>query len=130
MLLPLQVAPVAAMDARVVVGAPVAEETPVAATTTVTATRGIATPSPVPSAPSTVPTTGGAGAGSAGAVVASASCTPHNPVVVVASPSGGNHQPPAGVLVAARILSRNVNGTCKCLISFYSNYHGRDRPPE
>ncbi|KAH0952165.1 hypothetical protein HN011_012085 [Eciton burchellii] len=112
------------MDARVVVGAPVAEETSavaaaaVAATTTVTATRGIATPSPVPSVPGIVATTangggsgGGAGSGSAGAVVASpASCTPQNSVVVVAS-SSGNHQTPAGVPVAARILSRNVNGT-------------------
>ncbi|XP_026828088.1 NGFI-A-binding protein homolog isoform X2 [Ooceraea biroi] len=104
------------MDVRVVVGAPVAEETPVAATatTTVTATRGIATPSPVPSVPSTVAaTTAGNGGGGGGAVVAtpaSAPCTPQNPVVVVASPSG-NHQPPAGVPVAARILSRNVNGT-------------------
>jgi len=108
--LPLQVAPVAAMDARVVVGAPVAEETSAATAVAVTATRGVATPSPVPSVPATVATTA-AGNGGGSGVVASTSCTPQNPVVVVAS-SSGNHQP-AGVPVAARILSRNVNGTRK-----------------
>ncbi|XP_025074310.1 histone acetyltransferase KAT2A-like, partial [Pogonomyrmex barbatus] len=109
------------MDARVVVGAPAAEETPVAA-----ATRGVATPSPVPSAPNTVVTVtgtgnsggggGGGGGGSGGsnviATLSSAPCVPQNPVVVVASPSS-NHQQPTGVPVTAvpRILSRNVNGT-------------------
>ncbi|XP_036140875.1 NGFI-A-binding protein homolog isoform X2 [Monomorium pharaonis] len=105
------------MDARVVgVGAPAAEETPVAV-----ATRGVATPSPVPSAPSctavvTVTGTGngsvvggGGGGSTAAATLASASCTPQNPpVVVVASPSN-NHQQP--VTAVPRILSRNVNGT-------------------
>ncbi|KYN04442.1 NGFI-A-binding protein like protein [Cyphomyrmex costatus] len=104
------------MDARVVVGASAAEETPVAV-----ATRGVATPSPVPSAPSTAVTvtgtgnssgSGGGGSSTAAATLASAPCTPQNPVVVVASPSS-NHQQPTGVPVAAvpRILSRNVNGT-------------------
>ncbi|XP_029173671.1 NGFI-A-binding protein homolog isoform X2 [Nylanderia fulva] len=93
------------MDARVVVvGAPAAEETS-AATTTVAAaaavTRGVATPSPVPSAaPSTVVTATNGG-------TASASCAPQNPLVVVANPSG-NHQQSTAV---PRILSRNVNGT-------------------
>jgi len=113
------------MDARVVVGAPAAEETPVAV-----ATRGVATPSPVPSAPSTAVTVtgtgnsggggGGGGSSTAAATLASASCTPQNPVVVVASPSS-NHQQPTGVPVTAvpRILSRNVNGTCKLFENVY-----------
>ncbi|KYN42905.1 hypothetical protein ALC56_02708, partial [Trachymyrmex septentrionalis] len=112
-----RVALVAAMDARVVVGAPAAEETPVAV-----ATRGVATPSPVPLAPSTAVTVtgtgnsggggGGGGSSTAAATLASAPCTPQNPVIVVASPSS-NHQQPTGVPVTAvpRILSRNVNGT-------------------
>ncbi|XP_071576346.1 NGFI-A-binding protein homolog isoform X2 [Temnothorax nylanderi] len=103
------------MDARVVVGAPAgaAEETPVAV-----ATRGVATPSPVPSAPSTTGTGGNGGGGGGGgsstavATLASGPCTPQTPVVVVANPSS-NHQQPTGVPVAAvpRIFSRNVNGT-------------------
>lgn len=57
---------------------------------------------------------GGGGGGSIAVTLTSAPCTPQNPVVVVASPSS-NHQQPTGVPVAAvpRILSRNVNGTCK-----------------
>lgn len=127
-LLPLpQVALVAAMDARVVVGAPAAEETPVAV-----ATRGVATPSPVPSAPSTVVTItgtgnsgsgGGGGSSTAAATLASAPCTPQNPVVVVASPSS-NHQQPTGV---PRILSRNVNGTCKLSERHYLHFAIRNR---
>lgn len=121
------------MDARVVIGAPVAEETPVAVVT-----RGVATPSPVPPAPGTAVIGtgnggggGGAGSSTAAATLASAPCAPQNPVVVVASPSS-NHQQPTGVPVAAvpRILSRNVNGTRKsrlgnCLRSRRAN---RKRP--
>lgn len=105
------------MDARVVVGAaPAAEETSVAAAAAAAAaTRGVATPSPVPSAPSTATSNGNGGtSANVVATLASASCASQNPVVVVANPPG-NHQQPAGVSVAAvpRILSRNVNGTCK-----------------
>ncbi|XP_070151672.1 NGFI-A-binding protein homolog isoform X2 [Polyergus mexicanus] len=101
------------MDARVVVGAPVAEETSVAVA--VAATRGVATPSPIPSTPSTpvTATSNGSGGTTVVATLASASCVSQNSVVVVANPSS-NHQQPAGVPVAAglpRILGRNVNGT-------------------
>lgn len=90
------------MDARVVVvGAPTPEET-------AAVTRGVATPSPVPSgaAPSTAVTA------TNGTVVATPASAPQNPVVVVANPSG-NHQQP-------RILSRNVNGTCKLLSNLFN----------
>lgn len=115
-----QLAPVAAMDARVVVGAtPAAEETSVAVVAAA-ATRGVATPSPVPSAPSTA-TSNGNGGTTVVATLASASCASQNPVVVVANPSS-NHQQPAGVPVAAvpRILSRNVNGTCKLVSKLFA----------
>ncbi|XP_050446041.1 NGFI-A-binding protein homolog isoform X2 [Cataglyphis hispanica] len=104
------------MDARVVVGAPVAEETSVAVAVAAAAaaTRGVATPSPIPSTPSTpvTATSNGSGGTTVVATPASASCVSQNPVVVVANPSS-NHQQPAGVPVAAvpRILGRNVNGT-------------------
>ncbi|XP_072753258.1 NGFI-A-binding protein homolog isoform X2 [Anoplolepis gracilipes] len=103
------------MDARVVVGAPATEETSVAVAVAAAATRGVATPSPVPSStPSTVvaATSNGGGGTTVVATLASASCVSQNPVVVVANPSS-NHQQSAGVPVAAvpRILSRNVNGT-------------------
>lgn len=108
------------MDARVVVGAPVAEETSVAVAVAAAAaaatTRGVATPSPIPSTPSTpvTATSNGSGGTTVVATLASASCVSQNPVVVVANPSS-NHQQSAGVPVAAvpRILGRNVNGTCK-----------------
>ncbi|XP_014471277.1 PREDICTED: NGFI-A-binding protein homolog isoform X2 [Dinoponera quadriceps] len=96
--------------ARVVVGAPTAEETPATA-------RGVGTPSPVPSTPSnpvTAATGNGAAAGGAAATLASTACVPQNPssVVVVASNPSSNHQQPAGVVPPVpRILSRNVNGT-------------------
>lgn len=107
---------IVAMDARVVVGAPAAEETPAATA------RGVGTPSPVPSAPSSSTVTAATGNGGVGGTVvatltSSASCVPRDPssVVVVASPSS-NHQQPAGVVAALpRILSRNVNGTRKFL---------------
>ncbi|XP_029659854.1 NGFI-A-binding protein homolog [Formica exsecta] len=107
------------MDARVVVGAPVAEETSVAVAVAAAAaaagmTRGVATPSPIPSTPSTPVTaiSNGSGGTTVVATLASASCVSQNPVVVVAN-SSSNHQQSAGVPVAAvpRILGRNVNGT-------------------
>jgi len=116
LLLPVpQVALVTAMDARVVVGAPAAEET------LAVATRGVATPSPVPSASSTAVTVTGTGSGGGGggcgsstaAATLAAPCTPQNPVVVVASPSSNHQQPGVPVAAVPKIFSRNVNGTCK-----------------
>lgn len=100
------------MDARVVVGAPVAEETSVAVAVAAAAaatTRGVATPSPIPSTPSTpvTATSNGSGGTTVVATLASASCVSQNPVVVVANPSS------VPVAAVPRILGRNVNGTCK-----------------
>lgn len=111
-------------------GGPTTEETAVAVTTTCN----IGTPSPVPTTPiNAVPGVGGAGA------LTSTTCTIQNPVVVVASPPT-KHQQSATVLSTApviptvptvptavstvtavtatvpKILSRNVNGTCKSTI--------------
>lgn len=107
------------MDTRVVVGVAVATEE-----TSVTAS-GVGTSSPILSTPSNAVTianavgtsssSGGGGSGVGGVTVTPAStpCTAQKSVVVVASPSS-NHQQPGGVVTAVpRILSRNVNGTCK-----------------